>query len=95
MKFVHTPASFALLISLFLSGPTGSAALKCGIAGVTKQCLGKTDMRYDPGASYDLADQDDLWGDFSGLYVGEHTYSLPDWSLLTERTFNGIPGSCI
>ena len=93
MKFVHASASLALLSSLFLSAPTGSAALKCGIAGVTKQCLGKSDVRYDSDASYDLADQDDFWGDFSGLYVGDYTYAAPDWSLLTERTFNTLPGS--
>ena len=93
MKFVHASASLALLSSLFLSAPTGSAALKCGIAGVTKQCLGKTDVRYDSDASYGLADQDDFWGDFSGLYVGDYTYSSADWSLLTERTFNTLPGS--
>ena len=55
MKFVNPSASLALLGSLFLGAPTGSAALKCGIAGVTKQCLGKTDVRYDSDASYDLA----------------------------------------
>ena len=84
MKFVHASASLALLSSLFLSAPTGSAALKCGIAGVTKQCLGKSDVRYDSDASYDLADQDDFWGDFSGLYVGDYTYAAPDWSLLMQ-----------
>ena len=42
VKFVHrsASASLALLSSLFLSAPAGSAALKCGIAGVTKQSIG-------------------------------------------------------
>jgi len=93
MKFVNPSASLALLGSLFLGAPSVSKALKCGIAGVTKQCLGKTDVRYDPDASYDLADQKEFWGDFSGLYVGDHAYALPDWSPLTERTIDGIPGS--
>ena len=93
MKFVHASASLALLGSLFLGAPTGSAALKCGIAGVTKQCLGKTDVRYDPDASYDLTDQDMYWGAFSGLYYGVVTFNVPDGSPLTEAMFDGIPGS--
>ena len=93
MKFVHASASLALLSSLFLSAPTGSEALKCGIAGVTKQCLGKTDVRYDASASYGLADQDELWGDLSGLYYGDFTTALSDWSLLSERTFPSFPGA--
>ena len=93
MKFVHASASLALLSSLFLSAPTGSAALKCGIAGVTKQCIGKTDVRYDPDTSYDLADQDEYWGDLSGLYYGaQNTHASPDWSLLSERAFDELPG---
>ena len=93
MKFVNPSASLALLGSLFLGAPSVSKALKCGIAGVTKQCLGKTDVRYDPDASYDLADQKEFWGDFSGLYVGDDAYALPDWSPFTERAIDGIPGS--
>ena len=93
MKFVNPSASLALLGSLFLGAPTGSAALKCGITGVTKQCLGKTDVRYDSDASYDLADQDKFWGDFSGLYYGVTADDLPDGSPFTERTFDGLPGS--
>ena len=92
MKFVNPSASLALLGTLFLGAPTGSAALKCGIAGVTKQCLGKTDVRYDPDASYDLVDQDEFWEDFSGLYYGVVANALPDWSLWTERAFASIPG---
>ena len=93
MKFVNSSASLALLGSLFLGAPTGSAALKCGIAGVTKQCLGKTDVRYDSDASYNLADQDKLWGDVSGLYYGVTTDWFPDGSPFTERTIDGLPGS--
>ena len=93
MKFVNPSASLALLGSLFLGAPTGSAALKCGIAGVTKQCLGKTDVRYDSDASYDLADQDKFWRGFSGLYYGTPTNYMPDGSPFTERTIPGLPGS--
>ena len=93
MKFVNPSASLALLGSLFIGAPTGSAALKCGIAGVTKQCLGKTDVRYDSDASYDLADQDKFWGDFSGLYYGTRTYNLPDGSPFPDYTIPGLPGS--
>ena len=93
MKFVNPSESLALLGSLFLGAPTGSAALKCGIAGVTKQCLGKTDVRYDSDASYGLADQDKFWGGFSGLYYGTNTYNLADGSPFTEYTMPGLPGS--
>ena len=93
MKFVNPSTSLALLGSLFLGAPTGSAALKCGIAGITKQCLGKTDVRYDSDASYDLADQDKFWGGFSGLYYGASAFNLPDGSPFAERTFDGLPGT--
>ena len=93
MKFVNPSASLTLLGSLFVGAPTGSAALKCGIAGVTKQCLGKTDVRYDSDASYDLADQNEFWGDFSGLYYAVSAEFNPDGSPSTERTFDGLPGS--
>ena len=93
MKFVNPSVSLALLGSLFLGAPTGSVALKCGIAGVTKQCLGKTDVRYDSDASYGLADQDKSWGDFSGLYYGVMNDYLPDGSPFSERPFDDIPGT--
>ena len=94
MKFVNPSASLALLGSLFLDAPKRSVALKCGIAGVTKQCLGKTDVRYDSDTGYDLADQNNFWeNSVSGLYVGNYHYALPDWSPFTERTVDGIPGS--
>ena len=93
MKFVNPSASLALLGSLFLGAPTGSAALKCGIAGVTKQCLGKTDVRYDSDASYDFADQDKFWREFSGLYYGTPTYNSADGSPFTEYTIPGLPGT--
>jgi len=87
MKLVQASASLALLGSLYLSAPNGSTALKCGIAGVTNQCIGDNDVRYDSDASYNLEDQDELWGKISGLYYGTLSQRLPDFSPYSNRTF--------
>jgi len=87
MKLVQASASLALLGSLFLSAPNGSTALKCGIAGVTNQCIGDNDVRYDSDASYNLKNPAEFWGKFQGPYYGTITNSMPDFSPNSNRTF--------
>lgn len=51
-------------------------ALKCGIGGITKPCIGDTDPRYDPKATYDLKSQTAYYknllpkGSNTGLFSG-------------------------
>lgn len=49
--------------------PTQSKALKCGINGVTKPCIGDTDSRYNPDVTYNLKEQNNFWKSLEGLYV--------------------------
>ncbi len=66
------------LISTFLvvlaTLPTQSKALKCGINGVTKPCIGDTDSRYNQDVSYNLKEQNNFWKSLEGLYVQDMTF---------------------
>ena len=69
MKFrLHRVTLVGAITSLTLFA-NPSSALKCGIKGVTKPCIGDTDDRYNLDVGYDLKDQDDLWKNLEGLYV--------------------------
>jgi len=59
----------ALIKTLFGILSTQCAALKCGINWVTEPCIGDTDSRYNPDASYNLKEQNQLWKSLEGLYV--------------------------
>ena len=54
--------------------PTQSKALKCGIKGVTKPCIGDTDSRYNQDVSYNLKEQNNFWKSLEGLYVQNMTF---------------------
>jgi len=74
MKISHS--SLALLSVLAFS-PDLSSALSCGIKGVTENCIGDTDVRYNTDVSYDLVSQDEFWSKISGFVVGEEcTYDI-------------------
>jgi len=75
------------LASLFLSSTIvgSTAALRCGIKGVTKPCIGDTDQRYDVDKGYDLVDQDPFWGRYGGLYVAEDFHYDSDGNPFTSR----------
>ena len=62
-------ASLALMSVVAPLLPHQSSALSCGINGVTKPCLGETDIRYDPDASLNIKDQTDFWVD--GFVIAE------------------------
>jgi len=67
MKFTH----LSIIIAALADFPKQSTALKCGINGITEPCIGETDVRYDSDVSYNLKEQDDIWGKLEGLFVDE------------------------
>jgi len=67
MKFTH----LSIIIAALADFPKQSTALKCGINGITEPCIGETDVRYDSDVSYNIKEQDDIWGKLEGLYVQE------------------------
>jgi len=67
MKFTH----LSIIIAALAVYPKQSTALRCGINGITEPCIGETDVRYDSDVSYDIKEQDDIWGKLEGLYVQE------------------------
>jgi len=90
-------AALALCSTIFSSNLGQSKALKCGIKGVTKDCLGKTDVRYDLDTSYSLEDQDGFWKSIAGLYMGESVSSTKDGIPLSQVPIPvpGLPGLSI
>jgi len=64
-------ASIGLVSIIAPLYPHQSSAISCGIKGITKPCIGDSDIRYDPDVSYNLEDQDDYWKRAGGLYMGE------------------------
>ena len=85
MKFSQLSILGAFLSLL----PTQSSALKCGIKGVTEPCIGETDDRYNPDVSYNLKDQNDLWKNLEGLYVGTQSDFSKDGEKLTKYYLPG------
>ena len=78
---------------LFLSSITPTLALKCGIAGVTEQCMGDTDPRYDPDVSYDLKEQSGYYANAEGLYVSLNYKYLADGLPSTTHPLGTEPGA--
>jgi len=79
------------LASLLLSNVVGStAALRCGIKGVTKPCIGDTDPRYDVSKGYNFVDQNTFWTRFAGLYVEEYYLYDADGNPVTSKVFPGL-----
>ncbi|GFH44465.1 hypothetical protein CTEN210_00939 [Chaetoceros tenuissimus] len=86
MKFTSFP--IALLLSISASSVS---ALKCGIKGVTKACIGDTDKRYDPDVSYDLKEGSMFWKSYEGLYeIDEYIYAA-DGVQVTESSLDDLP----
>lgn len=83
MKILQVNAALTLLNALFL--PKQSIALRCGINGVTKSCIGDTDPRYSTDASNNLVEQDEFWRNIEGLYFGTQTDFSPDGEEMKER----------
>lgn len=83
MKFCGS----SIAVSLLASRAAFTSALKCGITGVTKACLGDTDIRYDPNVSYDLKDQNPIWEAIEGWYEMDMVYFNEDGTLRTLETF--------
>ena len=82
-----TLSSFLLTILL----PQQSAALKCGIKGITEPCIGDTDIRYNPDVSYDLKEQNDFWTRYEGLYIGDDCSRGADGTPDDEIYLDGVP----
>lgn len=80
----------AVISTVLVILPTQSAAIECGIKGITKPCRGDTDIRYDPNASYDLKEQDSFWKSLEGLYVGDMKFFYDDGTPETKYG-NGLP----
>ena len=81
-------ASLALTsTSLLGSLPHQASALRCGIKGVTKDCLGDSDIRYDPEVNYDLVNMDTLYQKLPGLYIVKNKEYLGDGTPDSNRTF--------
>ena len=86
MKF--TSFCSALLLSISASS---ISALKCGIKGVTKACIGDTDKRYDSDVSYDLKEGSMFWKSYEGLYeIDEYIYAA-DGVQVTESSLDDLP----
>ena len=82
-----TLSSFMLTILL----PQQSAALKCGIKGITEPCIGDTDIRYNPDVSYDIKEQDNFWARYEGLYIGDQSSILAYGKPNDEIYLPGVP----
>lgn len=80
MKFTH----LSIIIAALADFPKQSTALKCGINGITEPCIGETDVRYDPDVSYNIKEQEDIWGKFEGLYVQDSCEYDADGTKRTE-----------
>jgi len=85
------------LLSVLAFSPDLSSALSCGIKGVTENCIGDTDVRYNTDVSYDLVSQDEFWSKISGFVVGEEcSYDLdgqPRVKVYLEGTENSGLGT--
>jgi gas vesicle protein len=77
-------ASLALMSVIAPLLPHQSSALSCGIKGVTKSCIGETDIRYDPDVSLNIKDQNDFWKGTDGLFIGEQVFYSADGEKQTE-----------
>lgn len=58
----------ALILLVSQLSPVHSRFLDCS-SPLMKDCLGSTDIRYNPDVSNSLADQDELWESASGLWI--------------------------
>lgn len=72
MKLTRAAFYFAFLLATIASLPYASGAKKCG-TWATEDCIGDTDIRYDPDASTDLLDLHPLYKGFEGLWIGNFT----------------------
>mmetsp|Transcript_21488 Transcript_21488/g.32649 ORF Transcript_21488/g.32649 Transcript_21488/m.32649 type:complete len:482 (-) Transcript_21488:45-1490(-) len=83
----------AVIISTILAtSPTQSAAIKCGIKGVTKPCIRDADNmdRYSANVSYNLTEQNSFWKSLEGLYVQDMNFFFEDGTPETNYTA-GLP----
>jgi len=87
MKFTH----LSIIIAALADFPKQSTALKCGINGITEPCIGETDVRYDSDVSYNIKEQDDIWGKLEGLYVQESCEYDADGTKRTKFYPPGFP----
>lgn len=83
-------ASAALLSITASLLPRQTSALSCGIKGVTKTCIGETDIRYDPNVSLNIKDQSDWWSKREGLFIGELVSYTADGEKITEFYLDGM-----
>ncbi|GFH44318.1 hypothetical protein CTEN210_00792 [Chaetoceros tenuissimus] len=80
-----------IVFLLSTSSPSYVSALKCGIKGVTKTCIGDTDKRYDPDVSYNLKEGSMFWKSYEGLYeIDEYIYA-PNGVQVTESSLDDLP----
>jgi len=89
---IDQSAALALCSTILASNLGQSKALKCGIKGITQECLGKTDVRYGLDTSYSLDDQDDFWKSISGLYIGEESGTTKDGIPLSQVPIPFVTG---
>ena len=81
----------AVLLSITASLlPSHTSALSCGIKGVTKSCIGDTDIRYDPNVSFSIKDQSDFWPKTEGFFIGELVNYLANGEKNTEFQLEGM-----
>jgi len=80
----------AVISTVLAISPTQSAALACGIKGVTKPCIGDADDRYSADARYDLTEQNSFWKSLEGLYVQDMKFFFEDGTPETNYTA-GLP----
>ncbi|KAL9191160.1 hypothetical protein ACHAXT_000866 [Thalassiosira profunda] len=90
MKIAAT--RIAALIAAFIRP---SWAGRCGTP-LFEACIGASDPRYDPSASFDLKDQDAIWEEYGGYWIGTNENFAPDGSPRPPSPYNtdtkqGIP----
>ena len=77
----HIAACLAALLN------QATFALRCGISGITKECLGDSDIRYDPEVKYDLKEQNQIWETIEGWYEMDMMYFNEDGTQRSFETF--------
>lgn len=93
MKLFNIAPLALMSTALLGNAPQQVSALSCGISGVTKSCLGDSDVRYDADASYGLKDQDAMWENIAGLYIFTEKRYEADGTPSADRGFTGLPGT--
>ena len=88
MKFFH---NFVLPLAVLSSSANKVSALKCGIKGVTKPCVGDTDPRYDDSVGHNFVEQNDFWRKYDGLYIVDHTQYDNNGTIVVSQPFDFAP----